>query len=423
MDADPDSGTTSLRARIRAHLGAHRWIWLSVALSCLAWSLLMGLTGDKPRVVLENWCSDHYAHTMATVIFLERGLDIYRRPVGSLCDRSPKRRAATWRVARRLQVNPRGVCWLKGSRFSRPLVINWPGHPRPYPPGQLLYFLPEAVAYRHLGARFVTVNRITVIKLVVTAHLCFLVLWFLLLRVTPRGVAWVILALAGVQLLHWSLVGFYDPIAILFLLLGLLALAHDRPAPALAAFGAATLLHFRALWYLPLAAFCLYRIWQDRRALLAPGSPRRRAICWLTAGAVLLGGALLTFYLLYPALKAFPVRSALYHHKVRLLSAPVLAYLVPTAALAALLAVRKSWLALACLAWLSVFFFYTPQIMRWHALFLLPLYGLVALTPDPNHRSEQALALVAWTFLPLEILFKTQIWPGWLAEVIRRLGG
>lgn len=54
-------------------------------------------------------------------------------------------------------------------------MINWAAYPRPHPPGQLLYFMPEALALRWAGASFATLNAITLCKLILVAHLCLLI--------------------------------------------------------------------------------------------------------------------------------------------------------------------------------------------------------------------------------------------------------
>lgn len=421
------------------------WLHGLAGLCTVGLGVVICVTGVSPRAGLERWCSDHYSHTGTTVLFLERGLEVYRKPVGAQCERP--RRGEQWRqrraLARRWDVNPIDLCFRKagtgtgaatatatateGRRKRRPLVINWQGFPRPYPPGVMLYFLPEALLWEHTGASFRTVNRVTLVKLLVMGHLAWVVLVVLLAGFRPRGVAWVVMALGYSQLIYWSAVGIYDGVAVMFVLLCMLALQRGRGSLAILALSAACFLHFRALWYLPLLVPGIGLVIFKRELRSRIPNP-----VLLVGAAVLFAVAAYVFWILWPALKSFPPRNPVDYRKFALESPVFMSYLVPTVGVALLLAWRRLWLGLGLVVWMTVFFLRTPQIMTWHALFLLPVLVLPTLTLpatscdracDLNRRVDQAFASVVWYFAGAAVVFKASVWPAWIASVLRRMGG
>ncbi len=402
------------------------------------------VTGVSPRVGLERWCSDHYSHTGTTVLFLQRGLAVYRRPVGEQCQQAQSGRERQQRriLARKWDVNPADLCFRVAGAGAgagageaskqRPLVINWQRFPRPYPPGVMLYFLPEALLWDHTDASFRTINRVTIVKLLVVAHLAWMVLVLLMAGFRPRGGAWVVMAVAYSQLMYWSLVGIYDGVAILWVLLCMLALQRGRGSLAIGALAVACFLHFRALWYLPLLVPGILLVIHKREVrarIPIPRIPNLRIpnpVVLAGAGALFLVSAYV-FWILWPALKSFPPRNPLDYRQFALGSPVFMSYLVPTLAVVMVMAWRRLWLGLGLVVWMTTFFLRTPQTMTWHILFLLPILVVPAVTlPAPDRvkdrRVDQAFALLVWYFVSAAVVFKASVWPAWIASVIRRLG-
>lgn len=414
-----------------------RRVWLhGLAGLCTAGlGVVICVTGVSPRAGLERWCSDHYSHTGTAVLFLERGLDVYRRPVEAHCVR--QRRGRDWRqrreLARRLDVNPIDLCFRTASSAERSkkrvLVINWQKFPRPYPPGVMLYFLPEALLWDHTGASFRTVNRVTIVKLLVVGHLAWVVLVVLLSGFRPRGGAWVVMALGYSQLIYWSLVGIYDGLAIGFLLLCMVALQRGRGSLAIGALSAACFVHFRSLWYLPLLVPGILlvihkrelRSWSRILSLRIPNP-----VLLIGAGVLFVASAYV-FWILWPALGRFPPRNPVDYRKFALESPVFMSYLVPTLGVVLMMMWRRLWLGLGLVVWMTAFFLRTPQIMSWHVLFLLPILALPAVTmPAPDlaqdRRLDQAFVSLVWYLVGAAVVFKTAVWPAWIGSVIRRIG-
>lgn len=415
------------------------WLHGLAGLFTAGLGVVICVTGSSPRVGLERWCSDHYSHTGTAVLFWERGLQVYRRPVGAQCRRP--QRGREWRLrrdlARRWDVNPRDLCFRtstsgmgKGTDAAPetlPLVINWQRFPRPYPPGVMLYFLPEALLWEHTGASFRTLNRVTIVKLLVVGHLAWVVLVLLMAGFQPRGWAWVVMAVGYSQLIYWSLVGIYDGVAVGFVLLCMLALQRGRGTLAVGAISAACFLHFRALWYLPLLVPGILLVIHKREVRSRTpklGIPNPAV---LVGGLVLLLTSAYVFWILWPALKSFPLRNPVDYRKLAVGSPVFMSFVVPTLGVVLVMAWRRLWLGLGLVVWMTYFFLRTPQIMSWHVLFLLPILALPSLTlPAPelgkDRHMDQAFAVLVWYFVSAAVVFQTNLWPAWIASVVRRIG-
>lgn len=404
--------------RARLHLAAALASGVLVAGVCL--------TGDNPRVALGGRSSDHYSHTMATILFFDRGVQIYRRPIRELCARGEGSLRRAREVAAPLRVLPQDVCWPSASPQARPLIINWQHFPRPYPPGQLLYFLPEALLYRFAGARFDTVNRITILKLGLAAHVCWVMLAVLLSDLRPRGIAWGVLAISYVQLLHWALRGMYDAISLVGVVLALLFLRRGRPLSALVAFAWACFSHFRALWYLPLLlpiAVELHRTGVLRDVLGGSGPRARlRAGLPMAVAALMLGASCVAFLWLWPALMRLPERNPLHYPTLEPLSSIGLSFLLPSLGVAALLVAQRAWWTVLSLGWLVGMLLASPTFMPWHTLFLLPILLVPSIESRAEARGGQVFLVTLWYFSALEMIFRFAIWPGWIAEWLERVG-
>ncbi len=374
----------------------------------LAWSIWLLATAASPSIALTDKGSDHFSHVFGALLFLDHGFDVYRARVEDLCKpRTPQEREA---VAAALQVDPGDVCWEEG--FSRPLVINWPTLPRPYPPGEVLFFLPEALLYRYGGWSFGGVNAVCLVALVLAAHLAAGLLW-LALREQLKG--WLLLPLwlvAYAELVHWALMGFYDPLFVALLLGAVLALRGARGSLALLLFSGAVFLHFRALWYAPLFLAAAIRALPELEARRAVTSLRVALACSLVG---LSGWAL---FLLRGHLAQWPTNSPL--AQLSLTSHAGWGFAAATVGLVALSLRRREWLLTACLASTSAILLATRQTFWWHSVGLLPMLSL----PSRGTERQKTLTIVVcfgWYLAIAHWVFsQNPLWPDWLADVVAR---
>jgi hypothetical protein len=209
-------------------------------------------------------------------------------------------------------------------------------------------------------------------------------------------------SLAGWAALAWSLRGLYDGIALLALVGSVERLRARSWSRSLFLYACALFLHFRALWYLPVAAAAaagLAREAWSRRSL----PPADRA--WLAACVPLLAVTGMALAPLLPWLPRFPANNEYLWtspaHPVAfgLLAAGILAGVGGAFATGNVL--LGSTAALAAAVILS-----SPQSMGWHSLFLLPLPLLVRPASPAATRRAVALAVAA-SLVFARVVFRT----------------
>jgi hypothetical protein len=346
--------------------------WL--ALSFLVCASLATHVGEASAALADY--NDHWSHYGRSLLFLEHGFDVYRFQANHYC--APPSAAAL----RSLPPVNAAVDWCvtRGAAETRPLLINWQDTRAGYPPGLFLYSLPEVLLFTATSLSYRAINLSTILVYLAIAHL---LLWLFFKIVVSagddpspgRGAAWLrwgCFAVVSFEVLKWTLCGFYDPIAIAPLLLGVWLLGQRRGVDALLASSAALFLHYRALWYLPVFAFALLAILRTREWRSGGASTYAK----LGAAALLIGVSSYAFALLYPGLALLPATNPVQLDRLvagttagtylALALAPVGLYLI----------LSRQWVFLACAAWQIAMLLETRQIQPWHGLFVLPLFAL-----------------------------------------------
>jgi hypothetical protein len=353
-----------------------RTLAIAVAASALVLSLVVALVPGSERGSLGSWNSDHYSHYSAAILFWHRGFAIYDTPVRELCDvPTPASRA----FARTHQVDAAYVCDLPARADKRPLTINWPAFPRPYPPGQLLFSAPEALLYAHTDVSRYTLNRIAVIKDLLAGHLVVWLLLSMLLggpaddeRRTWRSFGFLLAPLVYLAIVPPSVIGFYDPISIACICLAIARMRDDRPVAALMWLCLSVFLHLRAAWYAPLGLVCLLRLRSPAHGRELGTTKGKLQVAF---ALLALGLAAVTFTRVAPYLAQFPANNKSLLVRDPLSSAGLdLVFLV--ALVGAALAVHRQWLLLVMIAWQGVVIGTTYQVQPWHGMFLVPLLAI-----------------------------------------------
>ncbi len=413
--AAPDSHSAfSSRPRELASL-KKLMVTVVLMLFCAGWATYELLPSRCPLGTVGCWYSDHTSHFMSTVLFFYRGIEVYTQPIAENCVPSRDRGATSPESALR------DVCNLpdRAIRGKRPLSINWSQFPRPYPPGVFIYSLPEALLYEFTDISLQTINKVSILKYLVVAHVLMGAFIFLFWRLGARVdrrilalIAAVVLPLLYISNIQWALLGFYDGVAVLFGLLGIIAATERRYLAAIAWLCAAVFFHFRGLWIaVPVGVLCVWEIakarawrqWGPREVLVASGA------------VVMMATATITLYLLLPYLQQFPASNPL-----QLPSLPaetVWGVGAATAAAAVLLAWNREPLILATIFWQLFMLARTPQVQQWHWLALLPLFGFIN-----GRRPLLALGAVALICAAQAIfVFDTfEDFPAFLARLVRR---
>ncbi|MCL2450763.1 MAG: hypothetical protein FWD17_17595 [Polyangiaceae bacterium] len=371
-----------------------RRVQLFLFASWLAWSFVaIHVRGASDSIF---GFSDHFSHFGHAELFRHHGFRIYQTPQSAFCGHTSPEVEAFRRESGCLA---KDTCEVPG---ARPLCVNWQNFPVPYPPGLVLYSLPQALLYE-AGVAFRTVNVLTIIEYLAAAHLLLWMFWRVVVaRQGPatRGDLWLRFALFGVvyiEVIKWSLIGFYDPIALFALFAGIDCLVRKRPLGALVALSFGFLLHFRALWYTPLLVYAIGRAAMARDLWASPVRAGIKVAIALV-GLLVFGYSL---YLVYPSLRRWPQNNLVFWDNMAWSAPAPWSFLVPAVFLLIALAASGSWLLFAtavCQIWIVC---HTPQIMRWHGMFLLPLIGVARL----ERGSTPIVAATALCAIEAEVVF------------------
>ncbi|GEM_PF-5931226 len=400
-----------------------RGLILSV-LASVAWAFFLFATRPTPSVALAANNSDHYSHVGAAVMAIHHGSEIYRHPTDDLCLRPASAASPLWartiEAARELRVAPVDICFVRGGWTDVPLVVNWGRFPRPYPPGNLLLFLPVGWAYAHAGIGFAQACAWAMGLILLFGHVAALSLLF---AVNPRGLgsrslaAWLSVVAGGALVLGWSFAGFYDGLAVGPLCLAGAAWRARKPSLVLMFFGLACLAHFRGLWFLPLGIGAFWRtIGAVRLGKLSPGMGGQ-CLTGILAGAM----AAMSLIWVAPFLAEFPVSHPLQISVIH--GAPARSLLALLALfLAAGAAVWQGGRMLGfCGAWALLMCLFAPQAMPWHAISLVPLLALV-----PQRTGREAtiwmLSTLIFVGIAVQLLFGASLWPTWIGLLLSRGG-
>lgn len=364
--------------------------------------VLVPLRGQPWLATSDAFWTDHVSHRSAALVFFYRGLEIYNKSPDEALERD----------ARPAGLRPERIDGISGDDFfilperrepERPVVINWSGFPRVYPPGAWVYAAPGVWAQERFGVAESIANAMTIVQYVAAAHL----LIFLLFTIVWRD-AWATrsrlvlvacgaLALGGaIQTMHWSLNGMYDAVAIVCVVLAVMRSRESRWESGLWFYALGCFLHFRALWYLPLAGLAIV---QGFRALRAGYRPSPLGVAQLVGAAFGFAAALYALLLVYPVLSTFP-NSNPFHFTDIALSPRWLIVLSLGGGFVAAIREQGRWFRFCVLATAVAFIANAPQVMPWHSLFLLPLLAVAGWERSPREMlaGAGAVALVGWLF-------------------------
>jgi hypothetical protein len=359
--------------------------------------------------------TDHETHIAQVELFLHHGTSIYRGPVKSLCA-PPTAKTREW--ARENGCPDDDVCQLDAAE-ARPVCAGWSSYPAPYPPGLLLYSLPDAILHEHSSLSPRVVAGLSIVKYLFFSHV---LAWLLyrLLFLFPSGadlfgrsggwfprdssLRWGAFLLLYLELVRWAFAGFYDALALCPLFMAVYFIHKKRPVDSFLAFALAAFLQYRALWYLPIAGVAAIqamrtRDWATSRLLSA------KLALAIVLGLISAG----VFVLLLPGLSQFPQTNGVFLLRSHIGDVPYSAADFIAVSVIALVYLARSscWILFASLLWQSIMILCTPQGAPWHMLFLLPLL-LVARLEGGYGPTAVTLA-----FIGSESLEAFKISPSW----------
>jgi hypothetical protein len=392
--------------------------------SFVFWSVV-ALHLNTPHGTLLNY-EDQFSHVGMARAFIQHGFDIYRLPEAAFCKNPPTPEAVAW--GERAGCPPGDLCDIEDDRGAPAACVGWQEYPHPYPPGAMISMVPEALVARFTRLSPRVLSGVVVLKYLVTTHIFLWALYrvvFARQRDPRRGpvawtwanpwLRWTVFGLLSLETLKWTLTGFYDPLAILPILLGIHFLRERSYASAFAAMSCALFMHFRALWYLPLLGYAALGILR-RREWQRPGWTATKVL----AGLAMSGASLYVFYLLRHAVTGFPLTNPVLYSRFDAQKGAYWDMAVPCALILAYLLSARHWLLFATVAWQLFVVAATPQTMNWHAMFLLPLFGVATI----QRGSGPAIAATAIVAIETVVIFVAFPLPGGgIAGVISLWGG
>jgi hypothetical protein len=320
--------------------------------------------------VLSDGMTDHISHWGSTILLGLYGTEIYRVPTEQLCLPAP---APHVDFVNCLPYKHPGI---------RPFFINWTQYPRVYPPGFALLGIIPALLHVFTPLSFGHVNLVMMLEILFVAHLASMALFVSVWRAAEASqqresfglVLFVVMPLLHLQLVNTALMGIYDPLAILAVVVSILNLSERKPVHALVAMSLALFFHFRALWQLPVLAIIFVELYRSRAEWWR--SRRARTFVSLSAVLLLISGA--CFLAVSPALQSFKLDNPLHWVHQELSAGHFIREWLLAFSLMGALAYQRHWTTLALVAWQLVMLVQTRQIQIWHPAFLLPIFAMAA---------------------------------------------
>jgi len=353
-------------------------ILIATLISLCCWEAWEGL-----RVFPDSWgdltganYTDHFSHMNAARLFPRVGLDTWRVPVDKMFPRlTPEQLAREPADLRAGGSYSGGVFEVDGWPAGKPLATSWSNNPRNYPPGDMLLVSPVAAAYHDTDLSFAGANRLLLMLFLLYAHVALYAMFTSLLlprtrtRTDDRWLARMqalTAAVVYVEVIHWTLEGFYDAAALAPLVLCARFVQQRRGLAAIVAFDVAAFIHFRTFFFAPWVIYALAMIVREQQWR------QWRIVDWLALlvasalGAMSLG----VFVILWPSLQNLPIHNYIHPGNdpawAALLLLPLFAIGIAVAA-RALWKVR-AWLDLAVLGWLTVMMLALHEAYPWHML-------------------------------------------------------
>ena len=389
---------------------AQRKALVVTLISLLGWSLWNGLrTYPHPWGDLsKGQFTDHFSHMNAARVFPHMGRDIWRVPIDQ---------KFTALTADEIQHQPRdiragasgtgGVFHVPGWPAKKPLAISWSNKTRMYPPGDMILVAPIALLYHYTSLNLQDACRMLLGWYLVLAHGALFFFFLTFFENKGTGIDWMACFLTYSQVLYWTLQGFYDPVAMIPLLVCVRYLARGRGLPAAVAYCTATMVHFRVFFQAPWALYAGFLMLKNRfwRGL------RPRDGIAIVVAVVCAAVSLYVFWLDWASLGKVYVNNPLHAtsgqpNPMMLLSFKVVLGLCLLAFL-----LSRAWLDLVTLAWLGLVCFKLRELYFWHFLISMSWFALPA-----KHQIDKAVRL-AFLMTAMAIVFNDTFAPTWLQMV------
>lgn len=343
------------------------------------------LFNPNENVDLLNYYTDHLRHGTMSWLATQAGTDVYTHSMGDLVARVP------------------------------PAVphLNWEQHTYLYPPGALLVFLPFGLLENSLSVPTPVVYKTLLILLLAVAHLG-LGLFLVQMRRVSVPLTWLVFPLAWLDVVHWTLNGFYDMLFVTAALAAVWWMGRKEYGKAVLLMALSLFLHFRASHLALVGLIAL--------AEFLSSKPGKGVLARILVPSVLMGGLSIAAFavgMLYcgdiPESNRMNLFRVGYNARVLLLFGVALAVFIASWRMGEMLTGMVVFFSTAI--WLSA-----TQIQDWHGLVLLPILVLPGVWHSKTeHRSstENVAALtVLWSFFIFLLVIRQ--FPGfeWIVQLL-----
>ena len=318
-----------------------------LAVSFVLWALVLYFN-PYYFADLEMRYTDHMRHEYMAWLFLHVGFKVFSTPLENLSLQAPS-------------LNPHPT---------------WRTHPHIYPLGSILYFIPFGVLSNLGIISDITVHKLMILSFLTGAHLA--IYYFMMeLRKYNFGLFLTISvsSLFYTHLIFWALNGFYDAIAILFIILAIKYWREGSSLKSLVILTGSFFLHYRSIFYLPLwitlFAKILLQHKDDLWSQLTHLNRLSLSFLWF------LSVASLNFYTIYLSFfnrswkipvewqpSVINIYSGKLDAQILLLTLSAITFLI--------LVKRKSYITFFSLLLCLAYMLFTPNWMHWHNLFFFP---------------------------------------------------
>jgi hypothetical protein len=363
---------------------------------------------------LSGWFTDHFSHLNQARYFTKVGLEKWiRAPQQILHAVTPEERQALPEDVRRVGEGAETYA-VEGWPQDKPLVTSWSQTPHFYPPGDIVVVAPIAALYHFTSLSLTWASRLCVLWFLLLGHVGLWVMWRW--AVWPAGALGALGFLwAYLEVVHWSLEGFFDVVLLIPLVLAAVFLHRRRHLAAILAFCCAAFVHFKAFFFAPIALFAVYSVIRHREYR----AWTRRDLWSLAAIGLLSLATLWTFYELYPWMNAMDDRNVLYWGSGAFRHRPFWAVAVLTFVAFAVARSRLDWVLVV---WVTLMLVRMPSVYQWYTVSIVPWLGFPLASQGWRTHVARG-ARLAFVLAVAVFSFTATLRPDWLREVASRAFG
>ncbi len=392
----------------------HLAITIVSAVFWLGWLFLGHRAHDTADLSNGNF-SDHYSHMNAARVFPRIGTDIWRHSFRSLFPKlTDNQKKVLPDDLKKLNTND--IYYVAGWPSNKPLVASWSHNPRLYPPGDMLVAAPIAALY-HFTPSFTFSSAALAMIACFIIYVHFGLYWIWRLNAVRENTlelpSLVALLVVYFEMIHWTLEGFYDAIAVAPLVVCAHLLARRQGLSAILAFCLAAFLHYRALYFAPLALWGLWLAIRQKELQF-----NRLVMVKVGCSALLSALALYPLSLLLPTLRTLPINNQASLIAPRIHPGHALAVIFAAIFAAIGCARAKSWVDVSISLWFLVMLVTLREAYVWHATILLAWLCFPAFTQKKNAGRWVFEARVILLLVASNIVFRGHLMPTWLRALV-----